>query len=386
MADLKVVAVTGSGAVGWHPLSRNTWSGSSHAFFSLIDERGALQRAFGVDAPPLYKWALMLKNVHPDRQRWRKQFYTDPVYRDALTRAVQRQLSPDDFEHEIVQIGAMFSTPEAVGGRARCYTYMDSNIAVSMRSPYAPRGLAPRRIAQILKYEERTYRAMTRIFTAGYYLRDSLVEDFGVPAERVSVLGMGVNLPYLPEPDPAKDFDRQEILFLGSDFRRKGGLALLQAFRVVRARFPKAKLHIVGPAELKIEPSLAAGVEWHGPLLKTRPAEWSRLERLFWGCSVSALPSLYEPFGIAPLEAMLYEIPCLATNIQALREFVIPGETGDVVPPGNVEALAEALARLLADPSGLSRMGRNARRMVLERYTWPPIVDRFLSILADERK
>src|SRR5688572_12428997 len=149
MAGVQIVAVSGSGAIGWHPLDRRTWSGVSHGFFSLLQQRGELFRAFGVEAPLPYKWGLMARNYHPDRLRWRKQFYSDVAYRNALTAAVRRKLRADDLEHDVMQIGAMFSTPEAVRGKTRCFTYMDSNVVVSLRSPYAPKGLSQARINRI---------------------------------------------------------------------------------------------------------------------------------------------------------------------------------------------------------------------------------------------
>lgn len=383
MAERKIVAVSGSGAIGGDPLDRRTWSGVSYQFFSRVRDRGRLHRAFGVEAPWLQKRLLMLANVHRDRKTWRKLFYTDTRYRNALTRQVRRTLRPADLTHDIVQIGAMFNSREAVGGRTRCFTYMDSNVAESMRSPYAPPGIPARRLDAIMAYERRVYQGMTRIFTGGRYLRDSLVQDFGIAPDRITVLGLGMSFEQTPEADPEKRFDTAEILFLGEGFDRKGGWHLLRAFRTLRTRMPRARLHIVGPRALRIPGALSGGVEFHGHLRKHVPEEWAILERLFRRSSLFTLPSLYEPFGMAALEAMAYEMPCVVTNIQALREIVEPGVTGDLVEPGDDEALAWKLQTLLDDPPALARMGREARRRVLHTYTWDAIVARFLQAIDE---
>jgi glycosyltransferase involved in cell wall biosynthesis len=100
------------------------------------------------------------------------------------------------------------------------------------------------------------------------------------------------------------------------------------------------------------------------------------LESLFRDCTLFVLPSLYEPFGIAPLEAMLYQLPCLVTDAWALRETVIPGFNGDLVAKGSVEGLAEKLLQLLSKPEALATMGRQGRERVLRDYTWSAVVDR----------
>ncbi len=382
MSDRKIIAVCGSGAIGWDPLDRRTWSGVSHQFFSRVRDKGRLHRAFGVEAPPLQKALLMLKNIHYNRKTWRKLFYTDVRYRQALSHEVRRALRPGDLEHDFVQIGAMFNSYDATSARTRCFTYMDSNVAESMRSPYAPKGIPARRIDAVMAFERRVYHDMTRIFTGGHYLRDSLINDFEVPAERITVLGLGMTLEELPSPDPDKDYDSREILFLGAGFERKGGWHLLRAFQTVRTRIPSARLHIVGPHKLDVPASLAPGVEFHGHLRKHVPEEWAKLEPLFRRCSVFTLPSLYEPFGMAPLEAMAYEIPCVVSNIQALKEIVQPGETGETVAPGNEEELAHHLTSMLGNPAKLLRMGREARRRVLKTFTWDAIVGRFLQDLS----
>jgi glycosyltransferase involved in cell wall biosynthesis len=207
-------------------------------------------------------------------------------------------------------------------------------------------------------------------------LRRSFIDDFGVPAERVRSIGAGINLERPPEYFPGKDYGKKEILFIGIDFVRKGGWELLRAFRTLRERFPEAQLHIVGPRQLTIPSELHHGVQYHGFLRKTDPADGARLQGLFRTSSLFVMPSLYEPFGIAPLEAMAYQLPCVLTNGWALKEMVTPGETGELVECGNADDLADKLTRLWASPGKLREMGETARKRVLEHHTWDKVVAR----------
>lgn len=219
------------------------------------------------------------------------------------------------------------------------------------------------------------------MFTMSESLRQSFIDDFDVPPHKVVSVGGGVNFDDLPEAFQGKRHDTEAILFIGIEFERKGGWELLEAFKKVRERRPNAQLHIVGPKKLAIPDALAEGVVYHGYLSKSNPATNAKLESLFQSSSLFVMPSRYEPFGIAPLEAMAHEVPAVVTNRWALRELVTPGQTGDHVECGSVDSIAETISRLLADPDALARMGRTGREKVLSYYTWSHVVERLLEAL-----
>ncbi|HMF64346.1 MAG TPA: glycosyltransferase family 4 protein, partial [Edaphobacter sp.] len=232
---------------------------------------------------------------------------------------------------------------------------------------------------QTLRYEEETSQQMVAIFTFSEYLRQSFIRDYHVSPDKVFNVGGAVNLTEIPAPAPDKDYATNRILFIGTEFTRKGGPQLLQALRIVRESIPTAELHIAGPAHLD---NLPAGVVFHGHLSKADPAQKQKLESLFRDSTLFALPSLYEPFGIAPLEAMLYQLPCVLTNAWALRECVTPGLNGDLAEKGSVEDLAAKITQLLTNPDRLAVMGKQARDLVLTRYTWPAVVNRMSSAIG----
>jgi alpha-maltose-1-phosphate synthase len=378
-----LVGIVGSGLIGRDPFDRRCWSGSSYFFFTALAAQGALHRAFGVEAPRARRWLLMAGNFRRDRAAWRARFYSDPRYRDALTAEVRRRLRPDDLGHDFLQLGAMYDVPRLLDGRARCFSYHDGNLAEKLRSPNAPVGLGARRIDRALAYERRVYHGIDKILTMSEYLRRSFIRDFDVPEDRVVAVGAGINLDEVPGELAEKRYDGREVLFIGVDFARKGGWELLKAFQRVRGRYPDARLHIVGPRELAIPPDLEGGVSFHGFLNKSNPADRARLDELFGRCCLFVMPSLYEPFGIAPLEAMVHQLPCLVTNRWALAETVTPGETGDLVECGDVDDLAAKLGALLADPDALRQMGDAGRRMVLERYTWDRVARRVVAEVSN---
>jgi glycosyltransferase involved in cell wall biosynthesis len=284
-----------------------------------------------------------------------------------------------DFGRPILQIGAMYDLPSWVGSRSPCFSYSDGNLAEYLRSPFCARGLVPEKVERALAFERQVAQGMTLVFTMSDYLRRSFIRDYGVPEKRVVTVGAGINLDQFPEEDPDKRYDTQEVLFIGIDFPRKGGDTLLDAFRIARSRLPGAQLHIVGPRNLSIPQGLDGGVTVHGFLDKASLHGRTALADLFRRCSLFVLPSLYEPFGIAPLEAMANGLPSLVTNRWALAETVAPGETGEHVEPGAAEELGEKIVNLLANPDALQAMGQRARRMVRERYSWDKVARRLVT-------
>ncbi len=362
------------GSLGSDPYSPSTWSGSSKSLVAALNAAGLLDKAVGLKLPSLQNYGYLAKNFTSNRTVWRKHFYFDPAYRRALTQTARAVPVTSPF---CLQIGHMFSLPAAFPDK-KCISYHDGNLPELLNSDFGMEGVSRKRIDQALRYEEEAAQQMTAVFTFSEYLRESFIRDYRVTAERVFNVGGAVNLSTIPAPNLAKDYTANRILFIGTEFNRKGGPQLLKAFAIVRESIATAELHIVGPHNLD---NLPPGVIFHGHLSKADPVQSAKLEELFRTSTLFVLPSLYEPFGIAPLEAMLYGLPAIVTNAWALRECVTPGVNGDLAEKGNAEDLAAKITQLLSDPTRLAIMGRQAREIVLTRYTWPAVVQRMAAAI-----
>ena len=162
-------------------------------------------------------------------------------------------------------------------------------------------------------------------------------------------------------------YRNRTVLFIGIDWERKGGPELVAAFERLLARIPGARLRIVGASPKIAHPQIE--------VLGRVPLD--RVKQLITQASVLCLPSRFEPFGIAVLEAFALKVPAVVTRIGALEHLVADGQTGRVVPPGDIAALAAALADLLADPEKCRRYGETGHRFALEHFTWEAVGKKF---------
>jgi len=100
-----------------------------------------------------------------------------------------------------------------------------------------------------------------------------------------------------------------------------------------------------------------------------------QLPALYHQGAISLVPSTWmEPFGITAVESMAAGLPVVASRIGGLETSVVDGETGYLLPPGDVDAMTDALRKLLADPCLRKRLGEAGRRRVEQEYDWDVLV------------
>jgi glycosyltransferase involved in cell wall biosynthesis len=248
--------------------------------------------------------------------------------------------------------------PAVLGGRhARRTPYvlcmddtprlMDSQGArhYSHRADSGPTGWAKYR------YNRQVFRDAAGLAPWSNWARASLIDDYGVDPDRIEVIPPGVDVSTWQPADHVDD-GPMKILFVGFDFERKGGEILLRAFETLPA----------GRAELRIVTQSAvpprAGVEVHRGMSPNDPA----LRALFRTSDVFVLPSVFEMFGIAAVEAAAAGLPLIVTSVGGLGDLVVDGVTGFTMAPGDVDALAGHLHTLVEQPALRRKLGAAARQ------------------------
>ncbi len=178
-------------------------------------------------------------------------------------------------------------------------TFEDSTLLQAVRSYPWPhlQGLRQAELDRYAARQRRIYHEVRAACVSSHWAAESVVEDYGVDAARVHVVGLGKNheLGALP-----RDFSTPRFLFVGVAWERKNGPAVLRAFARVRERWPQARLDVVGGHPRLQEP----GVTGHGSLSLGDPAARERLAALYASATVFVMPSLHEPTGTVYAEAV----------------------------------------------------------------------------------
>jgi glycosyltransferase involved in cell wall biosynthesis len=212
-------------------------------------------------------------------------------------------------------------------------------------------------------------RRADHITATGLHLAEAATR-YAPAGKPVTVVPYGVDLrEFRPRPREA----RSEVV-IGAVARlskEKGLHSLLEAFAIVARRRAEARLVLAGdgPERRRLE-RLAArlGLGERVRFLGEVPHE--EVPQVLQGLDIFAMPSTYEGFGVAALEAEAMEVPVIASRIHGIPDVVVDGETGLLAPPRDHKALAAALDRLASDADLRRRLGRAGRAFVAEHYSW----------------
>jgi glycosyltransferase involved in cell wall biosynthesis len=357
------------------PFHPRSWSGSSANFFNALRAEQALADAVHVQLMPLRERLEKIRVPSWPLERWKEQYRASVPRFRALTEIARGEMGRFQDITGIMQVGAWFSSASVTD--LPCFSYHDTNAALGYRH-YGRGLLSEARKRDHLRWESGVYARLRGIFVMSSWLASSFKTDFGVPAQRLHVVGAGINTGKLPNV-PARDFSFARFLFVGKDFARKGGPFLLRAFAEVRRKVPHAELMIVGPS-LEID---QPGVKCFGFLSHAVPEHVAHLNQLFLSATAVVLPSVYEPFGISLLEGMAFGLPCVATNRCAMPEIVRHRESGLIVAAEDAPSLAEAMVELALSPKDAAEMGRAGRLRVEADYTWDAVARKIKAVLSD---
>lgn len=213
---------------------------------------------------------------------------------------------------------------------------------------------------------------------AGAYL---IGRDFGVPRERLRILGNGLDTE-LFSPDPAVPRAPATLLCIGRASDPNKGIAVL--IEALAKLPPPVRLVLVDEDHpLHEGRRLAArlGVGDRLEIVGRVPA--AELVRLYRSATLVVVPSLYEGFGLPAAEAMACGTPVVAAAAGALPEVLRTGGGGPLVAKGDPDALARTIAALLAEPETRRRLGDEARARVVDAYSWPRIAARTAEVYRE---
>jgi glycosyltransferase involved in cell wall biosynthesis len=240
--------------------------------------------------------------------------------------------------------------------------------------------LSKRRWYGFLKMQGRVVRRMPTLMTVSENSFDDIVRDFGVDPAKMRVIPVGVEHDVFVPPTLPRVPGRI-VATASADHPLKGIVPLLEAVAKLRTE-RDVELVVVGKAT---EDGAAARTIERLNLQDTVRFVSGLSERdlvaMFGSAHVGVVPSLYEGFSLPAIELMSCATPLVATTAGALPEVV--GDAAITVPPGDTEALAQAIKRVLDDDRLAAELGQAGRDRVMTRYTWKSVAEQTVAWYRD---
>ena len=245
-----------------------------------------------------------------------------------------------------------------------------------------------------MQMTKRVLRGAARIFAVSNFTRTEIEKLFGIPPERIEVVYNAIDERFLR--GHASPADRELIaqryqvtypflLYAGRISPHKNVVRMIEAFSALKAElekeqaYPDLKLIIIGD-DLSGNPDLRRTVVRSGVQNDVRFLGFIPIEvlRIFYdSAKIFVFPSLYEGFGLPPLEAMAHGTPVVTSNVSSLPEVV--GNAAVLVNPENVFEIMRALHRVLMDQPLRERMKERGYQQAT-KFSWESSVRRVLDV------
>ncbi len=233
-----------------------------------------------------------------------------------------------------------------------------------------------------------TYEAW-KVIVCSNYMREEIQRIFATPLDKIHVIPNGVNPIKRVNKSIVTEvlekynipLNKRIILFVGRLVYEKGAHILVEAIPLITRIVSDAFFVFVGEGPMKEHlkrRSIELGIS--DRTVFTGFVSEDELHAFYNAAYIAVFPSLYEPFGIVALEAMSIGKPVVVSNTGGLSETVTHGKNGLKVPPGDPEALADAIVELLLNPEIAKKLGETGYRMVYERYTWNRVAEQTLKV------
>ncbi len=237
--------------------------------------------------------------------------------------------------------------------------------------------LSPWKVALVQGIDTVTSRWGAMFVALTQAVKRSAVRRLAIPEAKIRVIPRGFGFEDVASPPAASvealraELDCTDayplVLNVARLVPQKGQQYLIEAMAQVRQTFPRARLIVAGEGWLRDQ--LEALIREHGLESSVRLlGDRADVPTLLALADIFAFPSLFEGFGVSLLEAMGFGKPCIASDIDVLREVTDGGTKAVIVPSRSVDVLAEAIVRLAKDRTRADQLGAEAMAWVRQQY------------------
>ena len=364
----------------WDPLNKKSWSGTYYYSREQLQKYGAVE-TFHFPYPSGLKNYLI--NFYKNPNKWFFKKNTAVEFLKPYAKYYSRQLEQALIKHKV---DVLF-----VPGAPQLISYLNASLPVVFMTDATFQQIqgyydtwdnfASSNIKQGIELDRRAFEKATHCMLASDWCRQSAIKDYGLSESKITVAPFGANLDHIPRIEEI-DFKRNQcnLLFLGVEWKRKGGNLALQTFRVLKQKRIEPTLHIVGctPPEMISE----KGITVIPYLDKHKPRDREQLHQLFLNTDFLLLPTRAEAAGLVFCEASAYGVPSISTRTGGVPTYVEDHVNGLLLPhEADGYAYADAILKLYSGITAMYNLRKSSRARYEERLNWDTWGTCFDSIL-----
>jgi len=288
---------------------------------------------------------------------------------------IREGLREGPFDATFIAVHSVLSLVPGYSSKHPCFTTLDVT-PKQLHSFGGYYGKYPSKVAAIELFKHRSrknnYNSYRGLFPWSNWAANSLIEDYGVSVNKITVVPPGVDTNTW-KPSEIRTFGKiSNLLFVGGDFERKGGVLLLDWAK--RTKLENWRLDIVTRQEIKTNDPR---IKIHNNLQSNDPV----LADLYRNASIFVLPTLADCYSIAGIEALASGLPVILSLTGGTGDVVQDGRTGYLLTTPSFEELEKKLQNLTSDSNLRLSMATAARADALERYDVVKNIHKIVSIM-----
>lgn len=357
-------------AARYDPTDKKTWSGTSYYTLQQLKKYGEVE-IFQYKLPKLLQeWLTTQKSFN--QKLFKKQ--TAVEFLKAYAKYFSKQLT-NNLKKRPVDI--LF-----VSASSQLIAYIKTDIPIIYMTdatfqqlqgyyPYFS-NLASYNTRQGIELDKYAFQKACHCMLASDWNKNSAVNDYGIGANKISVVPCGANLDIIPSADEInqKATGSCNLLFLGVEWDRKGGDIALKAFHQLKQKGVNTSLYIIGcvpPYDVTGD----EGVTVIPFLDKNKEEDFQQLHKIFLQTDFLLLPTRAECAGVVFSEASAYGIPSITTDTGGVTTYIKEGINGYKLPiKAKGEEYADQIIKVMDDPNGITALKQSSRTYYEKQLAW----------------
>ncbi|SRR5579883_237290 len=354
------------------PRDPRAWSGTSSNIFNAITSSGV--RVIGINSQLNKYQARFYKLIHR-LSGLGTDYMGGPIFRAQSGSIAQRQIRKLGCT-KVLHLGQLGLPIPNIDPKVDHYLVCDTtkNLWNRFNTNLLNR-CTPKMLQIVEQLEWESFAQIKHFFPLSEYVRDNLINYYKINPAQITVVGTGRGRLQAFTGD--KDYRNGHILFVASGrFEDKGGLVLLEGFKIAQKKNPSLKLVIVGQEEYTHLNGCIPNLTVKGYI------PWGEeLQNLFNTSALFAMPSLNEPWGLVYLEALACKTPVLGLNRNALPQITQGGKYGFLLEQPRPDVIADTFLQAFSNPQKLKEMGDAGQKYCLETFTWKKVASKIISVM-----